>query len=91
MKDDLISRKDLLQALSHFNDYENGNKHYLNAIRTVEEIVQNIPAAFNKEKVIKEIEYDKRISERYGTGLREKGHIEAFDEAISIIKKGGIE
>ena len=31
------------------------------------------------------------ISERYGTGLREKGHIEAFDEAISIIKKGGIE
>lgn len=45
MSDDLISRKDLLQALSHFNDYKNGNEHYLNAIRTVEEIVQNMPAA----------------------------------------------
>lgn len=45
MSDDLISRKAFLEALSHFNDYENGNKHYLNAIRTVEEIVQNMPAA----------------------------------------------
>ena len=46
---DLISRKDFLEALSHFNDYENGNEHYLNAIRTVEEIVQNIPAAMEED------------------------------------------
>ena len=38
-------RKALLEALSHLNDYEHGNEHYLNAIRTVEEIVQNMPAA----------------------------------------------
>lgn len=41
----LISRNDFLEALSHLNDYEHGNEHYLNAIRTVEEIVQNMPAA----------------------------------------------
>ena len=45
MKDDLISRKALLEALSHFNDYKNGNEHYLDAIRTIEEIVQNMASA----------------------------------------------
>lgn len=45
----LISRKALLDALSHFNDCENGNEHYLNAIRTVEEIVRNMPAAGTTE------------------------------------------
>ena len=48
------------------------------------------PTAFDKEKVIEELEYDKEMSAKYSTGLREQGHIEAFDEAISIVKKGGI-
>ena len=48
------------------------------------------PTAFDKEMVIKELEYDKEISQKYSTGLKEQGHIEAFDEAISIVKKGGI-
>lgn len=47
------------------------------------------PTVFNTKNVIKEIEYNKEISKKYNTGLREQGHIEAFDEAISIIKKGG--
>ena len=48
------------------------------------------PTAFDKEKVIEELEYDKEMSAKYSTGLRQHGHIEAFDEAISIVKKGGI-
>ena len=42
---DLISRKAVLYALSCFNDHMHGNQHYLNAIRTVEDIVRNMPAA----------------------------------------------
>ena len=52
--------------------------------------IDEIPTAFDKEKVIDELEYDKEMSAKYSTGLREQGHIEAFDEAISIVKKGGI-
>ena len=52
--------------------------------------IDEIPTAFDKEKVIEELEYDKEMSAKYSTGLREQGHIEAFDEAISIVKKGGI-
>ena len=52
--------------------------------------IDEMPTAFDKEKVIEELEYDKGMSAKYSTGLREQGHIEAFDEAISIVKKGGI-
>ena len=52
--------------------------------------IDEIPTAFDKEKVIEELEYDKEMSAKYSTGLREQGHIEAFDEAISIVKKDGI-
>lgn len=53
-------------------------------------ILEEVETAFDKEKVIEELEYDKEMSAKYSTGLREQGHIEAFDEAISIVKKGGI-
>ena len=52
--------------------------------------IDEMPVAFDKEKVIEELKYDKEMSAKYSTGLREQGHIEAFDEAISIVKKGGI-
>lgn len=45
----LISRKAVLYALSCFSDYMHGNEHYLYAIRTVEEIVHNIPAAAEED------------------------------------------
>jgi len=53
-------------------------------------ILEEVKTAFDKEKVIEELEYDKEMSAKYSTGLREQGHIEAFDEAISIVKKDGI-
>lgn len=55
-----------------------------------QELIDMQPIAFDRQKVIKEIEYNREMSKKYSTGLREEGHIEAFDEAISIIKKGGI-
>lgn len=93
MSDDLISRKSLYEA---FSDYCNRNIIGEISSRTelsigeIASVIKSIPTAFDKENVIKELEYDKEMSKKHSTGLREQGHIEAFDEAISIVKKGGI-
>lgn len=49
MKEDLISRKSLLQKLYLFNDRKNGNKHFLLGIETAKEIIGDEPAAFDEE------------------------------------------
>lgn len=82
MNDDLISRKSLIENLNKF-----APEHYT---ALVNDLIAKEPTAFDKEKVIEELEYDKEMSAKYSTGLRKQGHIEAFDEAISIVKKGGI-
>lgn len=41
---DLISRVEMLEALGHFNDYVNGDLHFLNGIETAKEIAENLPA-----------------------------------------------
>ena len=78
MSDDLISREFLLECAEYDND---------GRLIIPYSYVKNAPTAFDKEKVIEELEYDKEISAKYSTGLREQRHIEAFDEAISIVKK----
>ena len=40
-----IDADHLLTALSVFNDHDNGNPHFLNGIRTAEEIIKDAPAA----------------------------------------------
>ena len=93
MKDDLISRKALLEVIdiSFIIPILKMNlRPEHEAVLKIREIIMNMPTAFDKEKVIEELEYDKEMSAKYSTGLREQGHIEAFDEAISIVKKGGI-
>lgn len=93
MSDDLISRQAAYKA---FSDYLNRNfigeisSQTELSIGEIASVIKSIPTAFDKEKVIEELEYDKEMSAKYSTGLREQGHIEAFDEAISIVKKGGI-
>ena len=93
MSDDLISRKALLEEIDLnfiIPILKINMREEHKAVLKIREIIMNMPTAFDKEMVIKELEYDKEISQKYSTGLREEGHIEAFDEAISIIKKGGI-
>ena len=84
MSDDLISRKAVIESV----DRHTRNDGTLDDDISV--ILEEVETAFDKEKVIEELEYDKEMSAKYSTGLREQGHIEAFDEAISIVKKGGI-
>ena len=93
MSDDLISRKALLEVIdiSFIIPILKMNlRPEHEAVLKIREIIMKMPTAFDKEKVIEELEYDKEMSAKYSTGLREQGHIEAFDEAISIVKKGGI-
>lgn len=93
MSDNLISQKALLEVIdiSFIIPILKMNlRPEHEAVLKIREIIMNMPIAFDKEKVIKELEYDKEMSAKYSTGLREQGHIEAFDEAISIVKKGGI-
>ena len=98
MSDDLISRRTIKYFIETIRDcwaispYVSANemKFYSKVFNVVLNEISNCPTAFDKEKVIEELEYDKEMSAKYSTGLREQGHIEAFDEAISIVKKGGI-
>ena len=93
MSDDLISRKALLEVIdiSFIIPILKMNlRPEHEAVLKIREIIMNMPIAFDKEKVIEELKYDKEMSKKYSTGLREQGHVEAFDEAISIVKKGGI-
>lgn len=84
MKDDLISRKAAIEAVDR-HTRDDGTLD-----DDISVILEEVETAFDKERVIKELEYDKEMSKKHSTGLREQGHVEAFDEAISIIKKGGI-
>ena len=87
MSDDLISRKALLNRFKYSETDNETDKAW---ICTVRRIIKEQPTSFDKEMVIKEIEYDKEMSKKHSTGLREQGHVEAFDEAIYVVKKGGI-
>ena len=89
MSDDLISRKAVLKELREITD-EPHNIMFLMGIGAAISVIEHADTAFNKEKVIDELEYDKEMSAKYSTGLREQGHVEAFDEAIYVVKKGGI-
>ena len=93
MSDDLISRKEAVElVIAEYDRFQaNGGSHSGRyELDKVIKMLQNMPAAFDKEMVIKELEYDKEISKKHSTGLREQGHVEAFDEAIYVVKKGGI-
>ena len=47
-----IEREYLLEALSQFNDRENGNEHFINGIETAMEIISNAPDTEVREVVI---------------------------------------
>lgn len=93
MSDDLISRKSAVElVIAEYDRFQaNGGSHSGRyELDKVIKMIQNMPTAFDKEMVIKELEYDKEMSKKHSTGLREQGHVEAFDEAIYVVKKGGI-
>lgn len=80
MSDDLISRKALLKELREIMD-EPHNTMFLMGIGAAVSIVEHRETAFDKEKVIEELE----------DYLFEKYCVEGDEKIAEIVEKGGIE
>ena len=101
MSDDLISRKALLEeiAISFVIPILKINlRPEHKTVFRIEEIIENTPIAFDKEKVIGELKELKMIyfltiantgDEKMDFAYEVAGN--AIDKAIEIIEKGGIE
>ena len=95
MSDDLISRKAVIDILLE-KLIKNGDM-YLAA--DVPKWVESLPTAFDKEKTIKELKQNRDITEaeykvagEYGDdGNFLMGKVMAYDIAMAIVEKGGIE
>ena len=92
MSDDLISRKALLKELREIMD-EPHNTMFLMGIGAAVSIVEHREIAFDKEKVLKElndtkdIPHDDSAAEITSTRIWNK----AITKSIKIVEKGGIE
>lgn len=107
MSDDLISRKELLKKFivsdngRRIPEYDIDNFPVEIPIKDVKDIIRQLPASFDKEKVIEELKawekasYNTGIARAY-SGLDNKAseyyqESRAYHRAIEIVEKGGIE
>lgn len=106
MSDDLISREEALQVLEDvFGEYRmSWGREHGGFGAAAQEVIEELPTAFDKEKVIEELvelrqkEYSDSDEdfesidgeEIYDEG-RSQGRFEAYHRAIEIVEKGGIE
>lgn len=103
MSDDLISRKALLEeiAISFVIPILKINlRPEHKTVFRIEEIIENTPIAFDKEKVIEDLTDWKNDSEKWAAKYDEAGDTDNMDlqdmavrcyvNAIKIVKKGGI-
>lgn len=96
MSDDLISRKEAVElVIAEYDRFQaNGGSHSGRyELDKVIKMLQNIPTAFDKEKVINEIHISSagmavnmNVSSSYA-----EGYIDAAKDIIEIVEKGGIE
>ena len=91
MRDDLISRKALLKQFiisdsgRRIPEYDIDNFPITLSIKDVKEIVRKAPTAFDKEKVIDELQKPDPIIRTFiGKSFT------TIDRAIEIVEKGGI-
>ena len=86
MSDDLISRKVLIENLNRF-----ASEHYS---YLVNDLITKQPAAFDKGKVLKELQHASNVSRVHWEKHDDMGafhEMRAFESAIEIVEKGGIE
>lgn len=88
--DDLISRKALLKKLREIMD-EPYNTTFLIGIGAAVSIIEHKEIAFDKEKVIEELNAERKpIYREDGSLMSNKTYI-SIDNAIEIVERGGIE
>lgn len=107
MSNDLISRKEAVElVIAEYDRFQANGGSYSgrHELDRVIKMLQNMPTAFDKDKVIEELvelrqrEYNDSDEESetmdgeeiYDEG-RSQGRFEAYHRAIKIIEKGGIE
>ena len=103
MSDDLISRKEALQVLEDvFAKYRMSWGRELGGFgAAAQEVIEELPIAFDKEKVIEELKswekasHDAGIQSTYAElDNKASGYYQesrAYHRAIEIVEKGGIE
>ena len=84
MRDDLISRKALLKALETGKDKVYEGKTIL---EVMQETVKEQPTAFDKEKVIEQLN---RCRVYQFQGMLPDGRVCHFSDVVEIVEKGGI-
>ena len=95
MSDDLISRRALLEAIDisfiiPILEINMREKH--KAVLKIREIIANMPTAFDKEKVINEIQISaagKVVNMNVSSSYAE-GYVDASKDIIEIVKKCGL-
>ena len=93
MSDDLISRKEALQVLEGvFSECRmSWGREHGGFGAAAQEVIEELPAAFDKENVIKELNTERNpIYREDGSLMSNKTYI-SIDNAIEIVEKGGIE
>lgn len=85
MSDDLISRKAFMEYLG-LEDTEGNREENVGEIATLEDFDRQ-PTAFDKEKVLKELAFLKKDAVRH----EKNDFADAYELAIEIVEKGGIE
>mgnify|MGYP003532509284 CR=1 FL=1 len=85
----MIDADALMEKLNVFNDKVNGNEHFINGIETAKELLDDMPSAYDTEKVIAELEeafpinpYPNEFTNGRNLGIK---------KAIEIVRKGGAE
>lgn len=91
MRDDLISREALLCKLKYGENDSDEEKELICAIRR---IIKEMTIAFDKGKVIEELQHAVTVSRMYWKKYDDAGafhEMRGFESAIEILEKGGIE
>lgn len=100
MKNDLISRKALLERINYYITHTTINSPENYAYSLIFEEVSEAPTAYDVEKVCEELEYFRKIVNGQSdaairSGDKEnlsywKGKVMAYKGALEIVKKGGM-
>ena len=91
MSDDLISRSALLESVNYYYTHtpNDSPEHYAYGVALKE--IREHPKAFDKEKVIEELNSERNLMYREdGTLMGARTQI-SIDRAVDIVEKGGIE
>ena len=91
MSDDLISRSALLESVNYYYTHtpNDSPEHYAYGVALKE--IREHPKAFDKEKVIEELNSERNLMYREdGTLMGARTQI-SIDRVVDIVEKGGIE